>query len=131
MCPSTNANITPRVLSQYATGQNSLLLETFEDRMRLDWQFQAQKNLIQELSKLFESSHLSGADYSLEMLGNAIKEVQANGRFQQLRRQETKHQNPLYGDYKKYPAAAFILEPGQHIESKAYGIKLLYIAELL
>ena len=131
MCPSTNANITPKVLSQYATGQNSLLLETFEDRIRLDWQFQAQKNLIQELSKLFESSHLSGADYSLQNLGLAIKEIQANGRFQQLHRQETKHQNPLYGDYKKYPAAAFILEPGQHIESKAYGIKLLYIAALL
>ena len=131
MCPSTNANITPKVLSQYATGQNSLLLETFEDRISLDWQFQAQKNLIQELSKLFESSHLSGADYSLQMLGNAIQEVQANGRFQQLRRQETKHQNPLYGDYKKYPAAAFILEPGHHIESKAYAIKLLYIAALL
>lgn len=131
MCPSTNTNMTPNVLSKYATGQNSLLLETFEDRISLDWQFQAQKNLIQELSKLFESSHLTGADYSLQMLGNAIQEVQANGRFQQLRRQETKHQNPLYGDYKKYPAAAFILEPGQHIESKAYGIKLLYIAALL
>lgn len=131
MCPSTNANMTPKVLSKYSTGQNSLLLETFEDRMKLDWQFQAQKNLIQKLSKLFKSSHLSGADYSLQMLGNAIQEVQANGRFQQLRRQETKHQNPLYGDYKKYPAAAFILEPGHHIESKAYGIKLLYIAALL
>lgn len=131
MCPSTNANMTPKVLSKYATGQNSLLLETFEDRMRLDWQFQAQKNLIEELSKLFENSDLSNADHSLQNLGLAIKEIQANGRFQQLHRQETKHQNPLYGDYKKYPAAAFILEPGHHIESKAYGIKLLYIAALL
>ena len=131
MCPSTNANMTPKVLSKYATGQNSLLLETFEDRMRLDWQFQAQKNLIEELSKLFENSDLSNAEHSLQNLGLAIQEVQANGRFQQLRRQETKHQNPLYGDYKKYPEAAFILEPGHHIESKAYGIKLLYIAALL